>query len=81
MSPHNLSTHIKTREYFILTIKENCQTDNYGKYGKKLYFIDILAFESGKLCSGWGFCFSFFGLGTEFCTVKLSRGGDFDEKN
>ena len=27
---------IKTCEYFILTIKENCQTDNYGKFWKKI---------------------------------------------
>ena len=32
----NLNCCIKTCEYFILTIKENCQTDNYGKFGKKL---------------------------------------------
>ena len=31
-----------------------------GKFGKKLYFLDILAFEPGKLCLGVGFCFIFF---------------------
>ena len=27
------------------------------------YFINILAFERGKLCPGWGFCFIFFDPG------------------
>ena len=32
----NLKGCIKTCKYFILTIKENCQMENYGKFGKKL---------------------------------------------
>ena len=42
--------------------------ENYGKFGKKLlvelwpYFIDILAFELGKLCLGVE-TFLFFGPG------------------
>ena len=34
--PRDLKCCIKTCEYFILTIKENCQMDNRGKFGKKL---------------------------------------------
>ena len=46
------------------------------------YFIDILPFELGKLCPGVGTLFRFFlTRGPEFCTEKLSRGGDFDGKN
>ena len=67
----NLKGCIKTCEYFILTIKENCQMENYGKFGKKLvafielcsFFIDILAFELGKLCLGVGILFRFFDPG------------------
>ena len=57
-------------------VKENCQMDNYGKFGKKLYFIDILAFEPGKLCPGVGILFRFFSTqGPEFCTEKLAVPG------
>ena len=45
------------------------------------YFIDILAFEPGKLCPGVGILFCFLTRGAEFCTEKLSSGWDFDEKN
>ena len=41
------------------------------------YFIDILAFELGKLCPGWGFCFVFPTRGPEFCTEKLYPGRGF----
>ena len=41
------------------------------------YFIDILAFEPGKLCPGVEILFSFSTRGPGFCTEKLSRGGDF----
>ena len=45
--------------------------ENYGKFGKKLvafielcsFFIDILAFELGKLCPGVGILFRFFDPG------------------
>ena len=40
-------------------------------------FIDILAFELGKLCPGVGFCFVFPARGPEFCTEKLSPGRGF----
>ena len=32
----NLNCCINIREYLILTRKENCETDNYGKFGKKM---------------------------------------------
>ena len=42
------------------------------------YFIDILAFELGKLCPGVGILFRFFSTrGLEFCTEKLSPGRGF----
>ena len=41
------------------------------------YFIDILAFELGKLCQGVGMLFRFSGPGPEFCTEKLSLGRGF----
>ena len=42
------------------------------------YFIDILAFELGKLCPGVGILFRFFPTrGPEFCTEKLSPGRGF----
>ena len=64
--------------------------DNYGKLENLektafielcSFFIDLLAFERGKLCLGWGFLFRFFTRGLEFCAEKLSWGWDFDEKN
>ena len=59
--------------------------ENYGKFGKKLvafielcsFFIDILAFELGKLCPGVGILFRFSTRGPEFCTEKLSPGQGF----
>ena len=64
----NLKGCIKTCEYLIITIKENCQIENYGK---KLvafvelcsFFIDYLAFELGKLCPGVWILFCFFDPG------------------
>ena len=46
-----------------------------------LFFIDLLAFEQGKLCP-WGgdFCFVFLTRGPEFCAEKLSRGWGFRRK-
>ena len=42
------------------------------------YFIDILAFELGKLCPGVGILFRFFlTRRPEFCTEKLSPGWGF----
>ena len=63
--------------------------DNYGKFGKKLLFIELcpflielLAFEPGKLCPGVGiFCFVFFTRGQSFALKSCPRGRDFDGKN
>ena len=70
-------------------IKENCQTDNYGKIWKETvlielysFFIDILAFELGKLCPGVGILLHFFDPGAGgFVLKSCPRGGDFDGKN
>ena len=40
-------------------------------------FIDILAFELGKLFPGMGILFRFSTQGSEFCTENCSRGRDF----
>ena len=41
-------------------------------------FLDLLAFELGKLCPGVGIFVLFFSTrGPEFCTEKLSRGWGF----
>ena len=46
------------------------------------YFIDILAFELGKLCPGVGILFHFFRhRGRSFALKSCPRGGDFDGKN
>ena len=46
------------------------------------YFIDILAFELGRLCPGLGILFRFFRPGGRSFALKgCLRGGDFDEKN
>ena len=47
------------------------------------YFIDILAFELGKLCHarGWGFCFVSSDPGRSFALKSCPRGGDFDGKS
>ena len=46
------------------------------------YFIDILAFELGKLCPGVGILFRFFRPGgRSFALKNCPRGGDFDGKN
>ena len=45
------------------------------------YFIDILAFELGKLCPGVGILFRFFRPGgRSFALKSCRRGEDFDEK-
>ena len=64
---------LNTWKYLILSIKENCQTDNYGIFGKKLLLqnyvpfslisSDILTFEPGKLYPGVGILFPFFDPG------------------
>ena len=41
------------------------------------FFLDLLAFELGKLCPGVGICFVFLTRGPEFCTEMLSRGWGF----
>ena len=83
---------IRTCEYFILTIKENCQTDNYRKFGKKplpktcfyrimfilYWYLGILV---GKLCPGVGILLRFSSRLPELCTVKLSSGQEFWRKN
>ena len=46
------------------------------------YFIDILAFELGKLCPGVGILFHFFRPGgRSFARKSCPRGGDFAKKN
>ena len=46
------------------------------------YFIDILAFELGKLCPGVGILFRFFLPGGQsFALKSCPRGRDFDRKN
>ena len=46
------------------------------------YFIDILAFELGKLCPGVGILFRFFRPGgRSFALKSCPLGGDFDGKN
>ena len=72
--------------------KENCQMDNYGKLWEiwketafiKLcsFFIDLLAFELGKLCPGVGiFASCFRPGGRSFAPKSCPGGGDFDGKN
>ena len=63
--------------------------DNYGKFGNKtafielcFFFIDLLAFELGKLCQGVGIFVSFFSPGgRSFALKSCPGGGDFDRKN
>ena len=71
---------MKTCEYSILTIKENCQW----KIWKETalielcsFFIDILAFEPVKLCPGVGILLHFLTRGPKFCNEKLSPGQGF----
>ena len=46
------------------------------------YFIDILAFELGKLCPGVGILFRFFRPGgRSFAMKSCPPGGDFDGKS
>ena len=79
---------IKTCEYFILTIKENCQTDNYGKFWKKICSCRImvlfhwyLSIWTRQIMPGGGDFVSFFPTrGPEFCTEKLSPGRGFWRK-
>ena len=76
---------IKTHKYFILTIKENCQTDSHGKFGI-IEFIELwsyfIAFQLGKLCPGVGILFRFLRPGgRSFALKSCPQGGDFDGKN
>ena len=73
----NLKCCKNTCEYFILTKKKNCQMDNYGKFE---FSIDILAFELGKLCPGWGFLFRFFDPGAGVLHWKAVPGRGFWRK-
>ena len=54
----NLNCCISGQEYLILTIKENCQMDNYGKFGKNCSY-KVMGFKLSKLCSGVGNLFRF----------------------
>ena len=46
------------------------------------YFIDILAFELGRLCPRVGILFRFFRPGgRSFALKSCPQGGDFDGKN
>ena len=62
---------------------------NNGKFGGKtafielcFFFIDLLAFEPGKLCPGVGIFVSFFRPGgRSFALKSCPGGGDFDAKN
>ena len=86
----NLKCCIKTCEYFILTKRENCQIDNYGKLWKvwkettfiKLCFflIDLLAFEVGKLCPEVGIFASFFRPGSRSFALKSCPGAGILKK-
>ena len=80
----NLDCCLKTYEYFIPTIKKNCQTDNYGQFGKKLLLWNYVPFSSischsnqSNYARGWGFCFIFSTREPEFWTEKLSLGRGF----
>ena len=79
----NLDCCIKTCEYFIFTIKENCLTDNYEKFGKDrnrsyriMFIFSLISYNSNwaNYALGWGFCFPFSTRGPKFCTEKLSPG-------
>ena len=53
---------MKTCEYFILTIKENCQKEIWKETALMelhFFFIDISAFEQATYPRGWGFCLVF----------------------
>ena len=65
--------------------------DNYGKLWKiwketafielRSFFIDLLAFEVGKLCTGVGIFDSFFRPGgRRFALISCPGDGDFDGK-
>ena len=79
---------IKTCEYFILTIKENCQTDNYGKFWRKVcsYRIMVLfhwyiGIWTRQIMPGGGDFVLFFLLGgRSFALKSCPRGGDFWRK-
>ena len=65
----NLNCCRDTCQYFIFAIKDNCQTDNCGKFGKKLLLL------TSQIIPGDGDFASFFSTqGLGFCTKKLSSG-------
>ena len=82
-------TVVQTLANTLFSKKENCQMGNYGKFGKKLpfielysFFVDLLAFELGKLCPGVGTFVSFFCPGGRcFALKSCPGGGDLDGKN
>ena len=84
-----LNRFIKTCEYFILTIKENCQKGTTVENLEKTalielcsFFIDILAFELVKLYPGVGILLHFFRPGGRSFALKICpRSGDFDGKS
>ena len=69
---------MKTCKHFILTIKENCQMDNHGKFGKKLLLqnygpTSLISWHSNEAnyALGGDFVSYFSTRGSEFCTEKL----------
>ena len=79
----NLNCCINNQEYLILTIKENCQMDNCGKFGKKLLLWNYVPFSliMQIMLKGGDFV-SFFGpRGHRFALKSCAWGRDFDRKN
>ena len=79
---------METCEYLIPTIKENCQTDNNGKCGKKLLLCNYVPFSliychsnKANYAQGWGFCFSFSTRGRSFALNSCRWGRNFEEKS
>ena len=69
----HLKCCIKTCEYFILMIKENCQTENYIKFGKKLLLKNYVPFSLISwhlsrqiMLGGWEFVSYFRPVGRSF---------------
>ena len=69
-------------------MKENCQMENYGKFGKKLLlenyvpFSLIIDIRTREVMPGGGDFVSFFRPGGQsFALKNCPWGGDFDGKN
>ena len=79
----NFECCIKTCEYFILTIKENCQMNYCRKFGNKQNYVpfsnSLISWHlSRQIMPGGGHFVSFSSTqGPEFCTEKLSPGLGF----